>query len=274
MADVTAILLREGRRLLSGALAGMTGVGPTHFRVGPTAGFTPQDTDTDVRGGLAFEGKSGLIQIRMVAVDTVRYTMIITEAFGPFDIGNIVMYASNGDDNALPMFEVVLPFAVKKTRGDPDLNNATPFPSPGNRFTINVTIKHSLDGDDINIEVINPEFASLPVFDTQLNIPPAAINPWQQFVVHNDTRVNSPVVVSKDEAGQYWGIPFWQNLRSPKFGVIDGGVSGDNHLEEQGAFLWGYFYLTPNILLTGTLGSTGYIQDNDSYVGNIGGASY
>lgn len=275
MADVLATLLDSGKFLLTGALTGFTALAPVKFRVGDLAGFTPDKGDSDIRGSLVFEGLSGLIQARQTAVDTVRYTLTITEAFGPFDIGNIVLFASLGDGVAKPFVSVVSPIRIKKKRSDPDVGATQPYPTPGSRFTINITIRHSIEGDDIVVEVVNPEFSSLPYFDTELNIPSSLVNPWSQFVIHNDTRVNTPVLASKRADGSYWGIPFWQNLRDPKFGTIDGGTVGDAHRLDQGSFLWGYYYLTPNDLLTGLVGGTGYIQDNAlGYVDIVGGQAY
>lgn len=275
MSDVKAVLLNSGKNLITGNLTGFTALGPTEFRIGNQAGFVPLKTETGPRGAMVFAGKSGLIQSRRLAEDTVRYTMTITEKYGPFDIGNIVMYASHADGMQRALFMVVLPFKVAKKVADPDAGSANPFPTPGSRFTINVTIKHSIEADDIIVEVIDPQFSSLPYFDTQFSVPPSITNPYATFVIHNDTRVNTPVLATKRGTGDYWGIPFFQNLRSPKFGVIDGGEMGDDHKEDQGSFAWGYFYLTPNDLLDGKIGGTGYIQDNDlGYVDVVGGVPY
>lgn len=275
MSDVKAILLDSGKNLITGSLAGFTAVGPTEFRIGSTAGFDPLKTDTDITGPLVFRGLSGLIQRRMIAFDTVRYTMTVTEKYGPFEIGNIVLFASHADGTSRALVKVVLPFKVTKRPSDPDVGATQPFPTPGARFTINVTIKHSIDADDVIVQVINPNYSSLPYFDTQFNIPPTLTNPYSVFAIHNDTRINTPVMVSKRADGSYWGIPFWQNLRSPKFGTIDGGTTGDGHLEDQGSFAWGYYYLTPNDLLDGVLGGTGYLQDNElGYVDIVGGSAY
>lgn len=274
MADVKAVLLNDGKRLITGALAGFTGIAPVKFRVGDMAGFTPDVNDVDIRGQLVFEGLSGLMQARRLADDTVRYTLVITESYGPFYVGNIVMFAAHADNAPEALVSVVLPFKVKKTVSNPDIGALQPFPVPGSRLTINITIKHSIDGDDIVVQVVNPEFSSLPFFDLQTEVPPPAINPWSQFVIHNDTRLDTPTLITKRSDGTQWGIPFWQNFRSPKFGVIDGGTTGDNHKPNAGSFLWGYFYLTPNEYLKSIIGQSGYIQSELNYVGQVGGISY
>lgn len=275
MSDVSAILLQSGKKLITGALTGFTAIGPVKFRVGSLAGFEPDKLDTDIRGPLVFEGLAGLIQARQTADDTVRYTLTITEKFGPFDIGNIVLFASLGDGVEKALVSVVLPFSVKKYPADPDLGTTQPFPVPGSRFIVNITIKHSIDGDAVSVVVVPPEFSSLAYFDTEMTVPPSLVNPYSQFVIHNDSRTNTPTLGSKRADGSYWGIPFWQNLRSPKYGVIDGGRTGDGHKAEQGSFAWGYFYLTPDFDLSGQLGGTGYNQDNDlGYVDIVGGSPY
>lgn len=275
MSDVESILLTAGKPLATGALAGFSAFGPTKFRVGAAANFAPNAAATDIRGSLVFEGKSGLMQTRMVAADTVRYTLTIPENYGPFDIGNVVMYASAADGKELPVVHVILPFAVSKMNANVDLDSASPYPIPGSRFVINITIKHSMESEIVKVQVISPNFSSLPTFDTQMNLPPSAVNPWQQAVIQNDTRLNTPTLISKAADGDYWGIPFWQNLRSPKYGVISGGSVGDGHKEDNSHYLFGYYYLTLNSDLAGILGGTGYKQDNDlGFVGVVGGVPY
>lgn len=274
MADVKAILLNNGKRLLTGALTGFSAITPAKFRIGERAGFEPENTAVDVQGALVFEGLAGLMQVRRIADDTVRYTMMITENYGPFNIGNLVLYCAGADGVEQAMVHVVLPFTVRKELATPDLANPTPYPTPGSRFTINVTIRHSLEGDDIVVEVVNPEYSALPYYPTEQEIPASAINPWPQFVIHADTRIQTPTLVAKRSDGSYWGVPFWQNLRSPKFGVIDGGMVGDGHLGEFGSFLWGYYYLTPNSQLNGQVGGAGYITDLSGYMATVGGMEY
>lgn len=274
-ADVKGLLLNDGKRLITGVLTGFSPIGPVKFRVGSTAGFTPNPNAVNVTGPLVFEGLTGLIQTRRIADDTVRYTMTIPESYGPFMIGNIVLYCAHVDNAPQALVQVILPFQVKKEKSNPDLANASPFPTPGNRFTINVTIRHSIESEEVTVEVINPEYSQLAYFDTQLEVPAPPLNPWGQFVVHRDTRMETPTLITKRSDGTYWGVPFWQNFRSPKFGVIDGGNTGDNHLGEPGSFLWGYFYLTPNSVLKGQIGGAGYIQDNNlGFTGTVGGESY
>lgn len=276
-ADVDAILLNDGKRLITGVFTGFTPMAPIKFRVGNAAGFATNPNAINISGSTVFEGGAALIQVRRIYDDTVRYTLIIPESVGPMEIGNIILYAAHADNVDAPnaLVQVVLPFRVKKEVSSPDLGNPNPFPSPGNRFVINITIRHSIEGDDVVVTVLNPEYSSLPSFPTQLDVPAAAINPWNQFVINLDDRTKTPTLVHKRSDGQYWGVPFWQNLRDPKFGVIDGGNTGDQHLPGNGSFLWGYFYTTPNNVLKGQIGGSGYIQDNNlGYVGTIGGLSY
>lgn len=275
MADVKAILLNSGKRLITGSLTGFSAIGPTRFKVGDVAALDLDADDTTVNGSVVFEGLSGLIQARRIADDTVRYTMVIPESYGPFKIGNVVMWASHSTGEEFPLVKVMLPFTVTKIVSDPDVGSQQPMPVPGNRFTINVTIKHSIDSDSVTVEVINPDFASLAFFDNETNVPPPAMNPFFNFVVNYDTRTGTPALVSQKGDGTQWGIPFWKNLRDPKFAVIDGGVTGDGRKNDEASFLWGYFYTTPNELLNGTIGGSGYIQDDQyGYVENVGGMAY
>jgi hypothetical protein len=275
MADTKAVLLGVGKRLITGALTGFSPIGPHSFRVGDAAGFVPSVNDTDITGDDVFTGYAGLMQARRIADDTVRYTLTIPESKGPFSIGNIVMYGTHYDNEPTPFIKVVLPFKVVKRVSNPDLNNPNPFPEPGNRFVINITLKHSVTETIVSAVTVTPQnFAGLPFYDTSLSIPPPAMNPYNQYVVHNHFATNSPTIVVKKANGQSWGISYMQNIRSPKFGIIDGGNVGDNHLASNYAYAWGQFFLTPNEYYSGQIGGSSFTDQDSSFLGSVGGLSF
>lgn len=274
MADTKAVLLNVGKRLITGALTGFSPIGPHSFRVGDSAGYEPSPNDTEIDGDEVFIGFAGLMQARRIAEDTVRYTLTIPESKGPFSIGNIVMYGTHYDNEPTPFIKVVLPFKVVKRVSNPDLSNPNPFPEPGNRFVVNITLKHSIAETTVNVTVTPQTFAGLPYYDTSLSVPPPLLNPYNQYVIHNHFNTNSPTIVVKAADGQSWGIAYMQNVRSPKFGIIDGGNGGDNHLASNYAYAWGQFYLTPNEYYSGQVGGSSYTDPNDSFMGTVGGLPY
>lgn len=272
MADVKAVLLQTGKNLFSAALSGVSLVTPHSFKIGDMAGFTPDSADTAPRGNNVFSAGIGLIQFRQIAADTVRYTMTLPESVGPFDVGNVVMYGTLVDNSPVPLVSVVLPFKYNKVIATGSSNQGG-VPTPGSRFVINVTIKHSLDSQLVSVTITTPLFSSLGFFEDQFTIPASSGNPWNQFVIHNDTRLDTPSLIMKRTDGAYFGIPFWKRANDPKFNVFSGGVIGDNYKSDIPVF-FGNYYLTPEDKYRGDIGGGSYTQDDNQFAGDVGGATY
>lgn len=272
MADVKAVLLQTGKNLFSAALSGVSLVTPHSFKIGDMAGFTPDSADTAPRGNNVFSAGIGLIQFRQIASDTVRYTMTLPESVGPFDVGNVVMYGTLVDNSPVPLVSVVLPFKYNKVVATGSSNQGG-VPTPGSRFVINVTIKHSLDSQLVSVTITTPIFSSLGFFEDQFTIPASSGNPWNQFVIHNDTRLDTPSLIMKRTDGAYFGIPFWKRANDPKFNVFSGGVIGDNYKADIPVF-FGNYYLTPEDKYRGDIGGGAYTQDDNQFAGDVGGATY
>lgn len=274
MANSTVALLNEGKRLITGALTGFTPIGPSYFKIGNTAGFTANKEHTDITGTLVYTGLSGLIQSRRIRDDTVRYTMTIPEDAGPFDIGNIMLWMSHADNTPAPVASIVLPSLVAKLPGAINLENSTPFPTPGTRFVIALTIKHTVDELDAEVEIIVPEFSSLAFYASENDVPPPLDNPWLQFVVMQDSRTDRPALVSKKDSNSYWGIPFFTNLRHPYFGVLDGGQVGDGRKGSTHGWIWGRYFTTLTADYDGQIGGSNFANPGSGYMGTVGGLGF
>lgn len=274
MSDIKAKFLNSGKRLITGALSGFSIVSIHSFQIGTDFGFEPSETDEVPRGNIVFTGYSGLTQSKALTDDTVRHTLLLPEGIGPFTMGNIIVSGTHLDNSAVPFLSISLPFAVEKIRGDPNLNDTMAAPIPGSRFVIHVDIKHSIFGPVPSVTVVTAEYANLSFFDTENSIPPPSLNPYSQFVVNHDTRTKSPALVSKRSDGTYWGIAMFQNYRDPKFGILDGGIEGDDYSPTQYGFISGYFYTTPDSEYVATVGGAGYEAgvSNDGQI--IGGVQY
>lgn len=277
MADVKSVVLNPGKALLTRALTGLQLFEPSYFGVGDNFGYEPLATDTGPSGTLVFTGNRLLVQRKQLSNDTARYILTIPEGEGPFTIGNIVLYAENVDDDIpTPFIEVVLPFAYSKQVADPNLQQALydGVPLPGNRFVCNINIKHTLEAISVSVSIVTPTFSSLGFYESVAQIPAPTLNPWKTFVAHDDPRVSRPVMVVKRNDDTYWGIPFWQNFRDPMFGVLDGGVAGDNYKPRPANYEWGYTYQTPDVKFSGLLGGSTYETDDADYTDTVGGDSY
>lgn len=277
MADVKAVILTPGKALLTQALTGYKLFYPSRFDVAPNIGFIPSEGANIPNGPVVFSGNKNLIQARQMAVDTARFTLVIPEGEGPFQIGNIMMYAENDAGTVVPFAYIVLPFQYTKDISDPNLSNVPQnanVPIPGNRFVCNITIKHSITATSMSISIVTPTFSSLAFFDSMDRVPPPVLNPWTTFVSHDDERTNTPALLTRRNDDTYWGIPFWQNYRDPAFGTIDGGIIGDGYKARPEGYAWGNSYLTPNSKYSGTIGGSSYGTPNSDYNSTVGGLPY
>lgn len=273
MADIKAKFLNVGKRLISNSLSGLSVMSIYMFKVGTSFGFEPSAEDVGPRGSIVFTGYHGWVKSKVLSEDTVRHTLTIPEAAGPFPMGNIVVYGVNIDNEALPFLQIVLPFEVQKRVADPNIVDTLAKPQSGTRYVFQVDIKHSLDSEaEVTVTVVPPEYASLAFFATEASVPITALNPYSQMVVHYDTRSKSPAFVSKKSDDTYWGMALWQNYRDPKFGIIDGGIQGDGFKPSPFNILSGYFYKTPEDSYVATIGGVPYthsIGNSDLVIGGI-----
>jgi hypothetical protein len=274
MADILASFLHTGKSLISGALTGFSAVSVHSFEIGNVAGFIPSSADTGLRGTKVFTGLSGLVASKQIEEDTVRHSLVIPESAGNFNMGNILVYGTNLDGVKIPFILVAFPFLIEKKRSEPNIENSLEPPTPGTRFIVNVEVKHSIFGETLSINVVSPEFSSLAFYDTEANVPATELNPYNQFMVNLDSRTGSPVMVSKKADGSYWGMPMTQNFRSPKFGIIDGGNSGDGYKPDPTPIISGGFYTSDPSEYAGTIGGASYEHEfsNTDFV--IGGINY
>lgn len=273
-ADVKGILLKTGKSLLTSSLTGFSLFAPIKYEIGNSYGFTPDENDTVARGSIVYTGSSLEVQSRQLSEDTARYIITVPETAGPFSIGNIVLYGSMWNADPVPMFSVVLPFLYAKEKSLASVVSGTQYPVPGNRFIINITIRHSLEATTVNVTITTPTFSSLAYFTDETNYPPPATNPWTTFVLHNDSRTHMPAMVMTRSDGTQWGIPTWQSIRDPKFGIADGGQMGDGYAPTGMTFIWGQQYTTPAASFKGSIGGTSYTMPSSTFIGNLGGLIY
>lgn len=259
-AETTAIILNRGKELLGGAASGFSRFAAHSFNLGSTAGYTPVATDTNVRGSIVYTGHAGLVQSRMVDRDTVTFTMLVPEGVGPFSFGSVVLFGNAFDGSPLPFIEIAFPYTIDKVIADPNIGAGTPFPKPGSRLMISVTFKISTAsaGTAVTVSVVAPQFNNLPSFEDEMSLPPPLAQPWNQFIVQRHTVLKNPVLATKRADASQWGMPLFDNLRSPRFGFIDGGVMGDKYQAEGCNWLFGQRYDTPAEYFQGQVGGASY----------------
>lgn len=272
MPTISAVLLTTGKQLITQALVGRTPVTPTRFEVGDSYGYTPDpDLDTTIHGNLVHTGGEVDIRATVLTDNTARYELTINENYGIFEVGNLILYGMDEDDNEYPYVHLALPVPITKTQA----LNVLPLPSdyvnPGNRLVFNIQITHSDLATIASVTVVTPAYSSLAVFENSGAIPNAGVLTWEQVVSAFDTRTNTPVLVSRDSSNGLWAHPFFQHIGDPMLGSVNGGVDGFGYGPNPTDLLFGHFYTTPDAEYVDTYGGGTYTVDP---VEIIGGASY
>jgi hypothetical protein len=277
-AEVRAIVLDEGKQLVSGALVGTHTFGAFYFRLGTAYNFTPDGTATDVTGGF-WDSTANLVQTKNVSPGVTRYTMTIPEGVGPLEFGNIMLFANRSDGVKLPYLHIILPFPVRKEASSISSAGLTAedvYPRPGDRVVITATVVQRImdESTPVTVTVTAPSYAGLPLFDDETLVPPAATVSWEQFVIAEHTATGTPTIVAKRQSDDtYWAIPFFQDLKDPSFGTIDGGRAGEGYQPGVYTWVWGHRYMTDDADYSGQVGGFGYLTLNPN-APIIGGMSY
>lgn len=275
--EVRSVLKSEGDALIGGGFSGYSRFAPYGFKLGSGFAYTPTRDGNQPNGTIVYEGGPGMITSKMVSLNSVRYTLTVPEGVGPFDFGSVVLYMNAFDGTPLAFLEASFPYAIPKVISDPGISNASPFPKPGSRVVISFfhTWNPLTDESAITVQLLPAAYANIPKFDSDVNLPAPAVNPWEQFVIDNHSLTGSPAIVAKRSDGSYWGLPLEQNVMSPKFGVLSGGHAKDGYVNDQRGYAWGHKYTTPNDAYKGQVGGMSYttvISSPEAQV--IGGASY
>lgn len=278
MAKAKVKLLDGGKRQILSAAAGFASFAPHSFEVGTVAGFNDARSDEiHPRGELVFTGSSYLMQARLVDEGTVKYTMVLPEGAGPFQVGNIVMNAVAVGHAPVPYAMIILPFRIEKKLSEYDVG-PNGLANPGNRMMISITVKHQVhdteDADNVIVEVIVPEYANLPYIDSELNLPTTDLFPWSQFIIQRAALSGQPALATKGDDDRYWIMPFFKDIRHPKYNVLGGGNVGDGYRESNYGWLWGHTYRTEQASYRGSIGGYPYTAVGVAALNRVGGVPY
>ena len=275
MANALAYVLDGGiQQILSGS-AGLESYSPYSFKVGDQALFVPDTDETQPRGTIVYTGDTTLMQARKVSASEVRFSFIIPEGAGPFNIGNCVMYTMDATGIPTPFAMIVLPFVIPKKVAAYDTGTVG-LAVPGNRLLINFTLSQQIATNPgstvaVTVQVISPQYSNLSYYDTDSNLPAGELMPWNQFILQRSDLTGGPAFVTKDANNQYWVTPFFHDLHSPLYDVLGGGTAGDNYSQDDFPVLWGHKLSTNNALYRSKIGGAP-IKYAGSALNSVGGA--
>lgn len=266
------VLLDSGKVIITDALVG---IGPHYasgFRIGDIAGFNFARSETGPRGQIVYTGKTQDVAVTRISLDTVRFTLSVTELAGPFRMGNIVLYFGDESNEDVPLCAVSFPEQILKTPSD-DQVTTDGFTLPGSRFAVAITVRIRDDSDDVTVEILPPDYSSLPTFATELDVPPGNALTFKQSVIAYDSRVKTPVLLTVDQDNTRWVQPFYQQLADPDFGQMDGGVDGEGFGGEAAEIVFGMHYTTDEGDFTAApVGGAAYTDG--SILSTVGGSTY
>lgn len=264
-------VLDAGKHIITNALIGQATSYASSFKVGDLAAFTFDKTEVAPRGTIVHQGSTNDIAVTRIANDTVRFVCSIPEGYGPFTMGNLVMYMEDENNDEVPFLAVAFPATVLKQPSN-DQITTDGFTLPGTRFAVSIEIRHSDEETDVIVNILPPDYSSLPTFSTELDVPPASALTFKQFVINYHSAIKGPVLMTIDENNVRWAQPFTQQIIDPNFGQLDGGMDGEGWGNESQELVWGGAYGTLDSSYTeNPVGGAAY---TDTQLQTIGGSGY
>lgn len=262
MSEIKITYLNQGAGTLLDRAIDLFGVDIHSFIIGDAVDFDADPNETAPRGNITFTGDKSLVKIKYLNSDKdLRISLVIPEEYNGIEVGNIVVYALHRG-TIKPVISIVLPNLVKKEAVFPDFEPSTSFKYPSTRLIISLTVKYvdQQPFDDVTINVVSPEFSNLPFYGHSSDVPPGNLNPYQQFLINQmDMAGGVPALVTKDLANSYWSTPLWQDINSPKYGILDGGQDGDNYEIDRTKWLWGGWFITPDAKYNGLINGGSFV---------------
>lgn len=276
MSNILITKLNRGAGTLLERAIDLFGVDIHSFVIGDAFDFVPDPSESAPRGQITFTGDRSLVKVKYFDNDmSMRISMVIPEDYNNVRIGNVVAYAFS-QGQIVPILSIVLPNIVTKTSAFPELEPEVKFKYPSSRLVISAVVQYVEETpfDQVTINLISPEFSNLHFYGHSNDIPLGGVNPHQQFILNQmDGAGATPAFVTKDADDSYWTTPLWQDLNSPKFGIIDGGVHGQGYDEPRMKWLWGGMFSTDNTEFGGMIGG-GDLASNDPESITIGFAPF
>jgi hypothetical protein len=141
----------------------------------------------------------------------------------------------------------VLPIPVPKYPSNPPL-------TIGDRLVFNMEAKYVNIQQAFTLDIVTPEYASLPNYGNEFDLPAPSNAVYQQSVLQNLTLTGAPATAVRRVVDNVWYVnPFYQRLDDPDYGTLSGGVVGDGYTPFLGAIYNGGLFSLPPGDFTDTL---------------------
>lgn len=161
------------------ALASSTGVPIqiTNFKIGSTAGFTPDPTSIGVLSEV-FVGDLSYMTVTIDGNNQVTFRITLGHNVGAFSVGNIGLFTADGDMFAYAVEDNAQPKTV------------TLLPTVGNDITIAIPIKYTRASELLDVTIIPQDFSSMPWVSNETNLPDANISGYENYIIRQKDEFN------------------------------------------------------------------------------------
>jgi hypothetical protein len=244
-----AILCLGGARAFARSIVTKRPITFGKFRVGRTVGFTPSAAATDV-DEFVYEGNASKISVNYGSNNfIVVIEMTLDNNVGDFDVGNIMVFDSNGAPFAFGVRDTMVPKV--RTRGT----------TLGSEMNIQLPIRLLTTETPANVDVLVTQESSLPVLATgeAIILTNANVSEYSVYLVENFKETGRPALLYADsERNMWWANSYFEDALGADFLTIFGGIVGDKYQIPVGRVLYGFEFgdgrVINEILNGGTFG--------------------
>ena len=220
--EANTLVLMSGIQAETDAQANLEYIKISSFKIGDEANGVLDEKDTNINGNLVYEGGSGEITVSVVSKDTIQFHITLEPGVGQFNIGNIVLFTSEG----IAYSKTVLPRQIYKHIYSP------PEYVLGSRISFVIAITRANIEEKISPEITTTDNANVPSVADQTLLDGVNSVIYNVYNVQNHLQTGTPVLTAGRSADSAWfATPLMKYINDGFFNNFDGGTDGDRHLE-------------------------------------------
>ena len=220
--EANTLVLMSGIQAETNAQANLEYVRISSFKIGDEANGVLDEKDTAINGNLVYEGGSGEITVSVVSKDTIQFHITLEPGVGEFNIGNIVLFTSEG----VAYSKTVLPRQIYKHKYSP------PEYILGSRISFVIAITRANIEEKISPQITTIDNANVPSVADHTLLDEVNSVIYNVYNVQNHLQTGTPVLASSRSSDSSWfASPLMKYINDGFFNNFDGGTDGDRHVE-------------------------------------------
>lgn len=191
------------------------------FKVGGTAGITPNSNASNPTGLLTYTGIPSQIKYTLVSQHEIVFVVYLDHQIGDFNIGNVMLFLEPATVGGAPIPFLWMSLSNITNKNDSNLDAYV----IGNRVMIHATVWFPYLVSAFDLTQHEELVVRLESWATEKAIPSVDTAEFSQLVIGTHTAYDATTLVVKDnERGLWWGSAFSQYIDDPKIGNISGGI--------------------------------------------------